>query len=378
MIQKPIEPVVTDFLYRKASRLGLPFSGTFELTPLCNMNCKMCYVRLTENQQQRISPLATAKQWLELGKTARDHGMLYLLLTGGEPFLHPEFPAILRGLHEMGLLVSVNTNATLIDESAISWLKKSPPVRVNVTLYGASDETYERLCGEPKGFTKAVRGIQLLHDAGIPVKINCSMTPDNVADFPQIAAFCKENHLVLQYNSYMFPPARKDENLVGRNFRFTPQDAAYYMALAELVTGGEDAFMSRNVPVPELTDDCGYLGEGIRCRAGRCSFWVTWDGRLLPCGMFVLPDCPNVFTEDFVAAWEQIKQRVEQIRLPAKCAGCELKDHCKACAAMVYTESGNFSDIPRYRCDMAHAFLPQREKLKARIVAGQDAEVDSK
>ena len=375
MIRSPVEPVVTDYLYRKASALGIPISGTFELTPLCNMNCKMCYVRLNKCQQESISPLATAEQWLKLGKTAQENGMLYLLLTGGEPFLHPECRQIVEGLHKMGLLVSINTNGTLINEETVQWLRKSPPTRLNVTLYGASDETYAKLCGDPNGYTKAVHAIELLRDAGIPVKINCSVTPDNVHDLPFIVAFCNEHQLVLQASPYMFPSMRKDVSNIGRNYRFSPEEAAYYTAWMELLTNGEERFLSRNIPEAEPMEACTDIGDGVRCRAGRCSFWVTWDGRLLPCGMFTMPICPNVFTSDFASAWEQTKVQVDKIRLPAKCASCELRISCRACAAMVYTESGNFNDVPRYRCEMSHAFLSQRDKIKAQLLLGADSTI---
>ena len=103
----PIEPKITEYLYKKAALAGVPLSGTFELTPLCNMDCKMCYVKLTACQQSKIRPLATASAWLSLAKKLKKEGMLYLLLTGGEPFLHPEFREIMQGLHEMGLLITI-------------------------------------------------------------------------------------------------------------------------------------------------------------------------------------------------------------------------------------------------------------------------------
>ena len=62
MIRTPVEPVVTEFLYRKASRQGIPLSGTFELTPLCNMNCRMCYVRLSKEEQASSGRLKTAEE----------------------------------------------------------------------------------------------------------------------------------------------------------------------------------------------------------------------------------------------------------------------------------------------------------------------------
>ena len=194
----PVAPAATEYLYRKASAAGIPLSGTFELTPVCNMDCKMCYVRLSQQAQEAIAPLAEAKQWLELAGKAKAEGMLYLLLTGGEPFLHPQFRQIMEGLHKMGFLITINSNGTMIDETVIKWLRNCPPVRINISLYGASDDTYTRLCGNPRGFTQTTKAIRLLREAGISVKLNCSLTPHNGADLPEMVAFAKENDLILQ------------------------------------------------------------------------------------------------------------------------------------------------------------------------------------
>lgn len=364
MITTPVEATMTNYLYTKASRNGMPLSGTFELTPCCNMACKMCYVRKTKEEQEKIAPLRTAKEWLELGKTAREQGMLYLLLTGGEPFLRPDFQEILSGLHRMGLLISINSNGTLIDEETVEWLKETPPVRINITLYGASDETYARLCGNPKGFTQTARAIRLLKEAGIQVKINCSVTPYNVDDLEGIYAFAREEGLLVQATSYMFPPLRRDTSMVGQNDRFSPQEAAYQSACILALDLGEDEFLRRvsrdeSLAFPqEIEEDCPEIdgeGDGIRCRAGKCSFWITWDGRMLPCGMFPEGNAQNVFQIGFEKAWEQVHEEALAIRLPAKCSGCTLRDQCKACAAMVMTESGNFHTVPEYRCKMAKA-----------------------
>lgn len=364
MITTPVEASLTNYLYTKASRNGMPLSGTFELTPCCNMACKMCYVRKTKEEQEKIAPLRTAKEWLELGKTAREQGMLYLLLTGGEPFLRPDFQEILSGLHRMGLLISINSNGTLIDEETVEWLKETPPVRINITLYGASDETYARLCGNPKGFTQTARAIRILKEAGIQVKINCSVTPYNVDDLEGIYAFAREEGLLVQATSYMFPPLRRDTSMVGQNDRFSPQEAAYQSACILALDLGEDEFLRRvsrdeSLAFPqEIEEDCPEIdgeGDGIRCRAGKCSFWITWDGRMLPCGMFPEGNAQNVFQIGFEKAWKQVHEEALAIRLPAKCSGCTLRDQCKACAAMVMTESGNFHTVPEYRCKMAKA-----------------------
>lgn len=362
MVPIAVEGRLTEYLHMKAARGGVPLSGTFELTPCCNMACKMCYIRMTKAEQEACEPLRTAEEWLALGRTAKERGLLYLLLTGGEPFLRRDFREIFQGLHAMGLILSVNSNATLIDEETVSWLRQTPPSRINVTLYGACDETYERLCGNPKGYTQAINAIRLLRQAGISVKLNYSVTPDNAGDLEQVFAFAKEEGLIVQATAYMFPPLRRDEAMIGRNDRFTPEAAAYYGAQIARYLNGDEAFLRQLdeglPPVPTETEECLEMrtGEGIRCRAGKCSFWVTWTGAFLPCGMMPVKDAPNVFAEGFDQAWSRARACADAIRLPSKCAECEARDHCKACAAMVYTETGNFSTVPSYRCAMTKAY----------------------
>ncbi len=380
MIHIPVEPAITEYLHRKATVARIPLSGTFELTPVCNMSCKMCYVRMSRQQQEEIRPLRSADEWLALAAEAKKAGTLYLLLTGGEPFLHPQFREIMTGLHNMGFLVSINSNATLIDEQTVAWLKTVPPVRINVTLYGASNETYARLCGNPQGFSQATRGIRLLRAAGIAVKLNCSLTPHNAGDLEAIFDYARREGLIVQASSYMFPPLRRDPTQIGRNDRFTPEMAAYYAAKIEALAGGEEAFLERAEELPPMTaeteEGCSEVGEKIRCRAGKCSFWVTWEGEMMPCGMIPNRDKCNVFEIGFPDAWKRAMETADRICLPVQCASCGLKDSCKACAAMVMTESGAYDVVPEYRCQMSHAFASARGKLKQEILSARAGRKD--
>ena len=281
----------------------------------------------------------------------------------------------MEGLHKMGLIISINSNATMIDEKVVEWLKKVPPVRINITLYGASDETYGRLCCNPHGFTQVTKAIRLLTEAGITVKINCSVTPSNVCDLAEIFQYCREHHLIIQATSYMFPPVRRDESMIGQNFRFCPEEAAYHSARISCLLNGEEAYLERMKTDAPLslaeTADCPDLpdeGDGIRCRAGKCSFWITWEGKLMACGMMPSSKAPNIFKTEFAPAWEQIKKDTAAIRLPRECAGCSLKDECRACAAMVYTETGSFSEVPEYRCKMEKAYAGACKKLEQEIL----------
>ena len=79
-------------LYKKAEKNKIPLSGTFELSPVCNFNCKMCYIRMSAEEMKKHQDEAmTLEKWKEIADQAKKAGMLYLLLTGGEPFLWPDF-----------------------------------------------------------------------------------------------------------------------------------------------------------------------------------------------------------------------------------------------------------------------------------------------
>lgn len=377
MIRVPVESKITTYLHAKAAKNGQPLNGTFELTPCCNMSCKMCYVWKSKEEQEAIAPLLTAAEWLGLGQQAKEEGLLYLLLTGGEPFLRPDFRDILVGLHRMGFIITINSNGTLIDEDVVAWLKETPPAAVNITLYGASDETYDRLCGNPKGFTQTMRAIYLLREAGISVKLKYSSTPYNVDDMEEIFAFAKTEGLFVQATSYMFPPLRRDESQVGKNIRFSPEEAAYQSARIAALVNGEEAFlesMKNHAPLSLLAntkEDCLEIesqGEGIRCRAGKCAFWITWEGKMLPCGMFPGSQGVSVRHKGFAHVWEQVHESAMGIRLPAKCGACTLKQQCKACAAVVLTETGNYHTVPQYRCQMSQAYLSSCRQLEQEIL----------
>ena len=83
MIRIPVEAPVTEYLHSKAARLGIPLSGTFELSPVCNFTCRMCYVRKTA-KEVRESPrgILTLADWRRIAREAPAHlhpgGMVFL------------------------------------------------------------------------------------------------------------------------------------------------------------------------------------------------------------------------------------------------------------------------------------------------------------
>lgn len=378
MISRNRSGSLVEYLHRKADRLETPFSATFELTPICNMSCNMCYVRRTSEEIKSTGRrLRTVEEWLSLAEQMKEQGTLLLLLTGGEPFTYPGFRELYTALRKMGFVISINTNATLIDKETVEWIAENPPHKMNITLYGASDDTYERLCHNPTGYSKAKMAIEMLQDRGINLKLNCSVTPDNVKDLERIIEYSDTRKLILEATAYMFPPLRRDADSVGKNKRFTPKECARTEAKIRYLQHGWtdlknycDA-VEKNRPLK----DNAFLeceGDGVRCRAGKSSCWITWDGRLLMCAMMDAP-YGDPFADGFQPAWEQLKRKAKEIRLPKECAVCKGKDICHICAAMVYTETGTYDKKPQYRCDLLEAIPGAcRELLKENKINGNE------
>ncbi len=356
-----------DSLFTKAEASGVPLSGTFELTSRCSLDCKMCYIHRKENDREAMRCERPTEWWLELAKTAKDAGMLLLLLTGGEPLVRHDFEEIYLACRSMGLLVSVNTNATLIDEKKVRFFKENPPHRINITLYGASEETYESLCGDGKAYSRVIKAIRALKEAGVKLKLNYTLTPYNAQDKGKIFEFAKEEGLELQAVSYMYPPVRAQG--APDIERLSAKDAAQAQFGWQRKRLGDDKFrklLEFKVKSPIVTTAQEGCGERISCRAGSTTFWVTWDGAMTPCGMM---NEPKERIEDFNAAWGKIRAERKNIIMPVECARCEWRRICDLCAAVSYAETGRFDGKPEYACKKAHeygklckAFLDPGEK----------------
>lgn len=362
--KKSVEPPLVRHLMAKASHTGTPISGTFELTPRCNFDCKMCYVHLSKGQQEDRGKELTADQWLTIGEEAARSGLLSLLLTGGEPLLRPDFFDIYSGLKNLGIMIAINTNGSLIDDDVLDYFKHNTPHKLNISLYGASEETYERLCGNAGGFRKTVYALKKLKEFGISTKVNLSITQYNASDVEAIKAITDEIGLHVQATPYMFPPMRRSHDLIGCGDRFTSDEAAEMKFRLNMLMMDDERFMKYG---KSMVDGVRFIDEGdecldvptgeeltptehIRCRAGNCVYWITWDGRMLPCGMMEKPS-HSVLELGFNEAWKRTREATQSIFMPPKCTKCDKRFACEICAASAYAETGSFGgEAPKYMC----------------------------
>lgn len=360
--------------------------SAFELLPVCNLKCKMCYVRKSMAEVRQAGGLKDGDWWLDVARSGAECGLLYPLLTGGEPFLHPDFGKILTGMQDMGLQVSINSNATLIDRDLARFLGDHRPTRVNITLYGASEASYEELCGDGDAYRRVVQAVELLKEYNVPMKFNTSVTPQNVKDLPAVVAYAKEQQIPIQVATYMFPPLRRDENMVGQNDRLSPEDAALARVTADYLQGDPEWFLAqadryrRFVPLEQKPWEQGKPYEkGMRCRAGLCSLWVDWQGNFTNCGMYNSV-VTNLEGKTFREAWDEVVKATAEVRYSPDCLGCPNENLCHPCIAMIYNECGAHSGRPEYMCRMHQAMANYYKQFaeehypdrKVRLIIVQD------
>lgn len=352
---------IKKYVFRKAAAHHIPVSGTFELTPRCNLSCEMCYIRMSAEEQRSCGVELTADEWLSLGREAANAGMVYLLLTGGEPLLRPDFEKIYSGLAQMGILLTLNTNGTLLNEGIVRCMAQNPPEKVNVTLYGASGDTYRKVCGNAGGCKAAINGIRLLKEANIPVCINTTYTRHNAPDMGRLVSFAKENAIPIRMTSYLFPPLRCGRETDAGCF-LAPEESGRLGAAFDSLTMNPEQKQRRADLLARIRQCPSGLpseGKAASCMAGRGAFWITWDGQLLPCGM--LPQFgKSLQKESFSDIWAGLDHVMDFQLLPAKCSGCTKRILCPVCIAVTQSESAAPEALCRY-CDSYMTAMSQTQ-----------------
>ena len=345
------EDKLESMMMQNAMKHNTPINGSVELLPLCNMNCDMCYVRLSNQEVKEQGGLRTCEEWIKVGEQMKEAGVLFLLLTGGEPLLFPNFKKLYVAYRKMGFILTINTNGTLIDEEWVAFFKENPPRRINITLYGESPNAYHSLCHYEAGFHKVLHAVRLLREANIDVKLASSITKCNVNDIDGLVKVADDLDVPMRCDTYMMPAIRERNKPFDEQSRLTPEDAAkaYMKALKLEMT--PDIFR-------QYIEKCIFEVEHIlpsegpnkmKCFAGACSFTINWQGNMRPCVILGRPEM-SVLEHGFQAAWDYIRTECKKITLSSKCLSCRYRTICKTCAASELFEEGEYGKSPRYMC----------------------------
>ena len=310
---------------RKAREKGIPRCGLFELTPLCNLDCKMCYVHLNHNQLQRKG-LLSIDQWKTIMAQAHALGMMNVTLSGGECLTYPGFDEIYMFLRKMGIQRSIKTNGILLNEERISFFNKYKPRSITVSLYGSSNEAYEKVTGHDV-FDTVYDNLQKLKNVDFPVSLSITPSTYMFDDLGGLFELVRQLGFPPSFNIALFQPRQE----TGRELHdLTPEQYAeiYKMVSSEEASKMID-FQEEDLP------ECGMSGDpsfGLRCGAGRSSFSVSWDGYITSCiNLHALG--VSLLNHPFSEAWNLVHEDAISYPLPVECTNCAYDKVCFRCTA---------------------------------------------
>lgn len=320
----------------------VPLNLTLELTPVCNFKCVMCYVRRSPKGVNLLS----GESWLEIARQAKEMGALNVTITGGEPLLHPEFWEIYRELNQMGFLITLLSNGSLIDEGVMEKFRQfGLPYSVKLTLYGTSDETYLRTCGCADGFQRVKKAVELLQGAGVPVNMTATIVRENAADLQEIYQFARTRNLPMQHTLSVVKSPRGVENSVERS-RFAFEEFLHELTLEDL----------EKSKFPPLESPFGW------CLSKGCALWVTWEGRLQICTFLTTPSVP--WSGRLDRDWKALLEAVEQVKSPTQCGDCQYSPFCQRCPGILCAESGHPEEISTDLCRTAQCLFERYQQWR--------------
>ncbi len=313
----------------------VPLSTMLELTPFCNFRCVMCYVRLDKEQASAQGNMLPASQWIEIAKQLKDMGTLRIALTGGEVFTHPDFWKIYSELNQMGFWITILSNGYLINEETMSKFRTyGMPHAVKLTLYGASDETYRKVCGVSDGFTRISTAIDLLQTDGVPTTMTATIVRENVDDLQKMYAFAAEKKIPFQHSISVLKSSRGAVNSAETS-RFGIVDYSDDLTLEALE---KNRYKYTQSPFS-------------MCASYRKSLFVTWNGSLQLCSFLTEPSVR--YTGDLTENFNALYKQLSEMKNPQECAECKWKDFCQRCPGILCAESGHPEKIDSDFCDTA-------------------------
>jgi radical SAM protein with 4Fe4S-binding SPASM domain len=338
-------------LHHRVMAQRVPSTGVIEVTRRCPLNCVHCYNRLPLSDQEAKSNELTYGEHCRLIDEMTEAGCLWLLYTGGEIFARKDFLEIYTYAKKKGLLITLFTNGILITPEIANTLADWRPFCIEISLYGCTPRTYEQVTGVKGSFERVMRGIHLLRERGLPLKLKTVVMSMNKHEIWETKRFVEEElGLEFRFDAMINPcidcskkplaVRLSPEEVVAFDVR-DPKRMAEWKRFAEKFNGPAHP--------PERMDELYHCGGGMN------SFAIDPCGKLRICVL----SCRNAYDlrkGGFRDGWENFlfQERFKKISRVTKCTSCEIKSMCGMCPANGELENRDAEEPVDFLCQVAH------------------------
>ena len=329
-VRKPAAPVVIWNLIRR-----------------CNLTCKHCY---TSSADIDFPGELTTSEIYRVMDDLKAFKVPVLILSGGEPLLHPDIFNISRRAKDMGFYVALSSNGTKISANNIDEIAAIDYQYIGVSLDGIKD-THDRFRRVKGSFDEALNGIHLCLEKGIKVGIRFTLTQDNAGDLPAVLRLMNDNDIDKFYLSHLNYGGRGNKNRKDDAFFEMTRDAMDLMfeichewlkagKNREFVTGNNDAdavyflhWVTNHFP-----DKAGHIKAKLEQWGGNASGVNVANidnlGNVHPDTFWWHYDLGNVKKRPFSEIWmdtsDPLMAGLKQTPRPleGRCASCHYQNIC--------------------------------------------------
>ncbi len=338
-------------LHRKLGGRRVPLNGTIEITQRCPLQCSHCYNNLPMGDAAARRNELTYSEHCRILDEIAEAGCLWLLFTGGEIFAREDFSDIYTYAKKKGMLITLFTNGTLITPRVADLLARQMPFSIEITLYGRTRKTYERITGVPGSFRKCLEGIELLKERNLPLKIKTVATTVNKHEIREMKQYV-ERDLGLEFRFDAMLNPRIDGGRRPLDYRLSPTEVVGLDLLDPARVKAWKDFARRFNGTVCAADDSS---EIYHCGGGMYSFSINPQGEMSLCALSQHDTC-DLRRESFRDAWEgRLSQvRRKKITRTTRCVSCGLKAMCGMCPANGELELNDQEAPVDFMCRVAH------------------------
>lgn len=326
-----------------------PMEVSIEVTHRCPLECQHCYNNLPMSDENARASEMTFEEHVRLLDQLVEAGCLWLLYTGGEIFARKDFLNIYTEAKKRGFLITLFTNGTMITPRIADHLAQYKPFSIEITLYGATRETYETLTGIPGSFDRCMKGIRLLRERGLPLKLKTVPTTINQHEVYEMKRLAEEElGVAFKFDPLINP--RTDcsqsplavrlnpEQVVALDF-YDPERKGEYLQLVE----------------KELAANAPACDQKYTCGGGHNGCAIDPTGRMTIC-VLSHRDGYDLRSGSFREGWEGRLSEIRNSKITRQtvCTNCRIQTLCSMCPANGELEGGDAESPVEFLCQVAH------------------------
>ena len=338
-------------LHQRQAGERVPLQVSIEITRRCPLECLHCYNNLPMGDMDAKQRELSKEEHFRVLDELVEMGCFWLLYTGGEIFARKDFLEIYTYAKKKGFLITLFTNGTLINEQIADYLVEWPPFAIEITLYGRTRETYEALTAIPGSYDRCLRGIKLLKDRELPLKLKTVATSINKHEVVAMRQFAEEE-LGVEFKMDGQVNPRIDCSQSPLAVRLTPEEV---VALDLSAPKGESEYRRLAKHDLENPPNLAQIDTVYHCGGGMSGFAINAYGEMGIC-VISQQETFSVRQVGVRGVWEDslLRLRNRKRTRVTKCMQCRIQSLCGMCPANGEMETGDRESPVEFLCHVAH------------------------